>query len=114
MDETADKHQKRIERELLPQLKRVLSRVPFAPDLLAAYYATLDRRTPTRVRLTLIGALIYFLSPFDLMPDFIIGLGFTDDAAVLFATIRSVAGAIEDCHREAAARWLADNGDRNP
>ena len=68
----------------------------------------LDRRTPLAVRAILVGALAYFLMPFDLVPDILAEIGFTDDAAVLFAALRSVAGAIDERHREAARRWLAE------
>ena len=100
----------RVKAELLPRLRRVLARVPFAADLLAAYYAVLDRRTPRAVRLTLIGALAYFILPFDAVPDIIAGFGFTDDAAVLFAALRMVGGAIDERHREAARHWLDQAG----
>ncbi len=39
-------------------------------------------------------ALAYFVLPIDVIPDFIAGFGFTDDAAVLYAAIRSVASSI--------------------
>jgi len=94
--------------EFLPKLKRVLAHVPFAADLLAAYYATLDRETPMRVRVVLAGALAYFVFPFDIIPDFIVALGYADDAAILYAALRLVAGSIEPRHREAAQRWLDD------
>jgi uncharacterized membrane protein YkvA (DUF1232 family) len=92
--------------EFLPKLKRVLAHVPFAADLLAAYYAVLDRQTPMRVRVVLAAALAYFVFPIDVIPDFVVGLGYTDDAAILFAALRMVGGAIESRHREAAQRWL--------
>jgi uncharacterized membrane protein YkvA (DUF1232 family) len=106
-DRTAQAEQ-RVRTEFLPKLKRVLARVPFAEDLLAAYYAVLDRRTPTIVRATLLGALAYFVMPVDAVPDLLAGLGFTDDAAVLLAAMRVVAGAVNDEHREAARRWLGE------
>jgi len=90
----------------LPKLKRVLAHVPFAADLLAAYYAVLDRETPMRVRIILAAALAYFVFPFDIIPDFLVVIGYSDDAAILYAALRSVAGAIEPRHREAAQRWL--------
>src|SRR5262245_2155317 len=65
--------------DLLPKLKRVLAQVPFAEDLLAAYYAVLDRRTPLAVRATLLGALAYFVLPTDIVPDFLAVVGFGDD-----------------------------------
>jgi uncharacterized membrane protein YkvA (DUF1232 family) len=45
-----------------------------------------------------------------MVPDFIAWLGFTDDAAVLAAAIRSVAPAITDDHR-ARARQALDQDD---
>jgi uncharacterized membrane protein YkvA (DUF1232 family) len=92
--------------DFLPKLKRVLAHVPFAADLLAAYYAVLDRQTPMRVRVVLAGALAYFVFPFDVIPDVIVGLGYTDDAAILYAALRMVAGSIQPRHHEAARSWL--------
>ena len=37
-------------------------------DLLAAYYCAFDRETPLQVRAVLLGALAYFVLPFDGMP----------------------------------------------
>jgi uncharacterized membrane protein YkvA (DUF1232 family) len=106
----AARQERTVRAEFLPKLKRVLAQVPFAEDLLAAYYAVLDRRTSFAVRATLLVALAYFVLPFDIVPDFVAGLGFTDDAAVLYAALRVVAGAIEPRHREAARRWLKEAG----
>ena len=39
----------------------------------------------------IVASLIYFVSPIDLIPDFILGLGFIDDATVLAWTIRACA-----------------------
>ena len=105
-----ERDRSKVAGSLLPKLKRVLRHVPFAEDLLAAYYAALDRRTPFHVRATLIGALAYFVLPFDVIPDMIAGLGYTDDAAVLYAALRLVAGSITDRHREAARNWLDEAG----
>jgi uncharacterized membrane protein YkvA (DUF1232 family) len=88
------------------KLKRVVSNIPFAEDLLAAYYCAFDRQTPRHVQAALIGALAYFILPFDFIPDFLPVLGFTDDAAVLATAIRLVATHITDDHREAARAAL--------
>jgi uncharacterized membrane protein YkvA (DUF1232 family) len=71
----------------------------------------LDPATPARPRLILIAALAYFVSPFDLVPDIILGLGFLDDASVLAAAFAAVRGAIKDEHREAARRALEEDPD---
>ena len=88
------------------KLKRVVSNIPFAEDLLAAYYCAFDRQTPRHVQAALIGALAYFILPFDFIPDFLPVVGFTDDAAVLATAIRLVATHITDDHREAARAAL--------
>ena len=69
------------------KFKRIAARLPFAEDLLAAYYCAFDRDTPRHVQLSLLGALAYFILPFDFMPDLLPVLGFTDDAAVLVTAL---------------------------
>jgi uncharacterized membrane protein YkvA (DUF1232 family) len=91
-----------------PTVKRALRHVPFMEDVVAAYYAMLDPATPTAPRLTLLAALAYFVSPIDLVPDFIFALGFLDDASVLAAAIAAVRSSITPEHREAARRALQD------
>jgi uncharacterized membrane protein YkvA (DUF1232 family) len=82
--------------------------IPFAEELVAAYYCALDPATPTRVRAALFGALAYFVLPFDAIPDFLAGIGFSDDVTVLLATIALVRTHITAAHREAARRALAE------
>ena len=82
------------------------ARLPFAEDLLAAYYCAFDRETPRHVQPSLLGALAYFVLPFDFMPDLLPVLGFTDDAAVLVTALRMVASHIRPDHREAARAAL--------
>jgi uncharacterized membrane protein YkvA (DUF1232 family) len=83
-------------------VKRVGAGLPFAEDLLAAYYCAFDRDTPLRVKAALLGALAYFVLPFDAIPDFLPVLGYSDDAAVLATAIRLVAAHIKPEHRAAA------------
>ena len=54
------------------------------------------------MRAALVGALAYFVMPFDFMPDVLPLLGFTDDAAVLLTALRMVAGHLRPEHRDAA------------
>jgi len=60
------------------------------------------------VRMTLLGALAYFVLPADAVPDFLPVLGFTDDAAVLATAMKVVIAAIRPEHREAARRKLEE------
>ncbi len=43
----------------------------------------------------IVAAIIYFVMPIDAMPDFIAGLGFTDDAAILAWTYKKVAEELQ-------------------
>jgi uncharacterized membrane protein YkvA (DUF1232 family) len=87
-------------------VRRTLGRVPFVEDAVAAFYCASDAATPMRVRLTLFGAFAYFVLPFDVIPDFLLVLGYTDDAAVLLAAYAACRTYITDRHRLKARGWL--------
>jgi uncharacterized membrane protein YkvA (DUF1232 family) len=99
-------HERKVRRDFWAKLKRFAGQVPFVEDFVAAYYCAMDPATPTRVRGMLVAALAYFILPFDLIPDMIPVLGFTDDAALLAAVITLVSSHITPTHRAAAARAL--------
>jgi uncharacterized membrane protein YkvA (DUF1232 family) len=96
-----------VRRGFWVKLRRVGAGLPFAEDLLAAYYCAFDRDTPLKVKVALLGALAYFVLPFDAIPDVLPVIGFTDDAAVLATAIRLVAAHITPLHRAAARAALA-------
>jgi uncharacterized membrane protein YkvA (DUF1232 family) len=54
------------------------------------YNAMVDPRTPIEAKLIAIAALIYLISPFDIIPDIIPGIGFADDAAAITAAVASI------------------------
>ena len=89
-------------------LKKLGRKAPFAEDVLAAFYCATDPATDRRVKMVLVGAIAYFVMPFDVLPDVLPLLGFTDDAALLTAAIASVAGSIKPKHREKANATLAE------
>jgi uncharacterized membrane protein YkvA (DUF1232 family) len=86
--------------------RRTLGRVPFTEDAVAAFHCATDSATPLPIRATLFGALAYFVIPLDVVPDLLLGLGFTDDAAVLVAAFTAARLHITDEHREKARAWL--------
>ncbi|CAM4183864.1 methyltransferase type 11 [Bacillus luti] len=45
--------------------------------------------------LAIVGAILYFVSPIDLIPDFILGLGLIDDVAIISLAIKQVSSDIE-------------------
>lgn len=91
-----------VRRRFWRKIKSVAVRLPFVEDILAAYYCAFDRQTPRHVQIALLGAIAYFILPFDFLPDILPVLGFTDDAAILATALRMVASNITPEHREAA------------
>jgi uncharacterized membrane protein YkvA (DUF1232 family) len=102
--------EERVRAQFWRTVRRAACQVPFMEDVVAAYYCALDTRTPTRVRGVLLAALAYFVLPTDFIPDFIFGLGFTDDVAVLTAAITALRSHITPAHRAAAREALFDAG----
>jgi uncharacterized membrane protein YkvA (DUF1232 family) len=84
------------------RLRRLIRHIPLIGPTVAAYYCARDSRTPFGARVALFGALGYFVMPFDLIPDFIPGIGHLDDAAVMLLALRLVAHRITPEHRESA------------
>lgn len=68
---------------------------------LARAWATRQYRTiPWKSIVYAVAAIIYFINPADVIPDFLVGIGFVDDAAVITAVVRSLYNDIE-----AFKRW---------
>ena len=97
-----------VRRKFWRTLKHAARQIPFMEDAVAGYYCAIDRSTPARVRTALFGALAYFVMPLDMIPDFIVGTGFADDATVLLGTLALVRANISPRHREDARNALAD------
>ena len=102
-----ERNRGRVRRSFWSKLRRAAGRIPFAEDAVAMYYCAGDPATPLRVRATLFAALAYFVVPTDVIPDFIAGLGFTDDASVIAAALALVASHVTELHRARARRALA-------
>ncbi|MDU1689978.1 MAG: DUF1232 domain-containing protein, partial [Bradyrhizobium sp.] len=48
-----------VRRRFWVKFKQVVARLPFAEDLLAAYYCAFDKETPRHVQAALLGAIAY-------------------------------------------------------
>ena len=90
------------------KLAKVLARIPFAENAVAAWYCAFDPKTPTRVKGILLAALAYFVMPIDFVPDLLIGIGFTDDMAVLATAISLIKSHMKDDHYEKAREKLLE------
>jgi uncharacterized membrane protein YkvA (DUF1232 family) len=82
----------RLERKLkhIPVVGGILSEIPVLIALLKAFLEKRYLEIPIGSIIAIVGALIYFLSPIDLMPDFLPAIGLVDDAAVLTLAFKLV------------------------
>jgi len=101
------RHEETVRQGFWPKLARVLASLPFAEEVAAAYYCAFDPKTPRKAKGILLAALAYFILPFDVIPDFILGLGFTDDMAVLLASFNVIRTHMNESHRDKAREALA-------
>lgn len=78
---------------------------------LKMYYAAHDAETPAWAKATIYGALGYFISPVDAIPDPTPIIGYADDLGVLAAALAATAANIKDEHvmkaKETLTRWLS-------
>ena len=88
------------------KVRQTLGKVPFSEDAVAAFHCATDPATPLAIRATLFGALAYFIMPFDAIPDILLGLGYTDDAAIMIAAFTAARVHITEAHRAKAREWL--------
>lgn len=76
-------------------------------DLIQAYTKGEYRNVAPSTILTIIGAILYFVSPLDAVPDFLAGLGILDDAAVISFTLKKLSVEINEFKK-----WK-DNGSKS-
>ena len=79
-------------------------------DIPALFIAFKKKETPIGAKLLAGIAVLYFLSPIDLIPDFIPVLGYLDDLIILPALVAAAiklipSGAFEKCREEAEGLW---------
>jgi uncharacterized membrane protein YkvA (DUF1232 family) len=96
----------RVRRDLPSKVRRTLGRVPFVESAVAAWYCARDPATPKHVKAAIIAALAYFIVPLDAIPDVLVLFGYTDDAAVFWATWRHVSKYVSESHQAEARNYL--------
>ncbi|MDR6179829.1 uncharacterized membrane protein YkvA (DUF1232 family) [Pseudomonas sp. SORGH_AS 211] len=78
---------------------------------LKMYYAAIDADTPVWAKTTIYGALGYFISPVDVIPDITPMVGYTDDIGVLCAALAATASHIKEEHvakaKEILKQWFS-------
>ena len=97
-------NEQRVEQGFWPKIRKVAAKIPFAKEALSVWYCAQDEDTPLAAKGMMLAALAYFVLPVDAVPDFIAGLGYTDDAAVFTALMAVIGKNLKPRHKEAAKR----------
>lgn len=71
-------------------LSLVFSPVRLFIDMVRSYQSGEYRDIRRTTILKVIGALIYLVSPIDLIPDFVLGFGFADDIAIILFVTKTI------------------------
>ncbi len=84
------------EKRLFSKLKKVSGKISTVLlfYILILFYLISDKTVPIKTRVIFIAALGYLIVPTDLIADFLPGLGFTDDAALIAYAISNATGFV--------------------
>ena len=99
-------NEQRVDRGFWPKIRKAAGRIPFAREALAVWYCARDPATPATAKALMMAALAYFVLPTDAIPDFIAGLGYTDDAAVIATVLTLIGRHLRPEHKAAAQDFL--------
>jgi uncharacterized membrane protein YkvA (DUF1232 family) len=86
------------------KMREVVGLVPFARQAASLYFMMRDPKASLGVKATAVLALLYFISPIDMIPDFIPLSGYLDDAGVI-ATALSILGPVMAPYLKQADNW---------
>lgn len=88
----------RLEEKLkqVPIAGDALSNIPVLASMVRSYVCADYPNIPLGTMIAIVSALIYFLSPIDLIPDAIPGVGYVDDAAVIAACLAMIQSDITE------------------
>ncbi len=83
-----------VEENLWSKVEKVGNKIRFAKDVKALYRYMRDKYVPWYRKSIVIGALIYFISPIDAIPDLAPLFGYLDDLGVIAAVIKFLGSEI--------------------
>lgn len=87
------------------ELQELKSKLEILMRMFQSHLAGEYRAFPFSTILLIVFALAYFITPVDLIPDFIPALGFTDDASVVFLIMRKLNRDIKKFHLWEDEQW---------
>ena len=94
---------------LIPAVGEEVSKLPVLASLLRSYLCKEYTVVPVGTLIAIVSAILYFVSPVDLIPDTLPGAGYVDDAAVIIACCKMIGDDIAeyDEWRRATGRIVA-------
>lgn len=82
--------------KIIPKFGERLANIPILASLIRKYVNKEYTQIPIGTIMAIVGALIYFVSPLDIIPDSIPILGYFDDAAVVAVCWKMVESDVEE------------------
>lgn len=77
-------------------LKKLLNTTKLVAELVADYFKGNYKQAPWRTIAAGILAIVYVINPFDIVPDFIPGIGWLDDIAILGLILSGLSHDLKD------------------
>ncbi len=93
-EEKVERGKEFVENRLWNKVEKEGSRIRFAKDVKALYRYMRDKNVPWYRKSVVVGALIYFISPIDAIPDLAPLVGYLDDLGVILAVVKFMGSEI--------------------
>lgn len=90
--------------KIIPKVGNTLAMVPIMISLVRSYIRKEYTRIPMGTIIAIVSALLYVLTPIDLIPDVIVGAGYIDDALVVATCLKLVKSDVDEYQK-----WKKEN-----
>lgn len=92
----ADKIEQLLDKINFKKIEEEFSKVLLMAEIVKAYVKKEYTQIPKRSIAAIVSAIIYFVNPFDLIPDVIPGVGHVDDLSVILVCWKMISKDIDD------------------
>lgn len=93
-EDLLNKAKQKAENNEIP-LKEIIEKLQLLFEVLQAWYKGTYKEMPKGSIIMIIASILYFVSPVDLIPDFVPVIGYLDDAAVIAFAIKQITADLE-------------------
>ncbi len=92
----ADKIEQLLKKINFKKIEEEFSKILVMAEIVKAYVNKEYTKVPKRSIVAIVSAIIYFVNPFDLIPDVIPGIGQVDDLSVILVCWKMISKDIDD------------------